>query len=284
MVTNFRQERLVRERRRPLYGALFLITLIIVLGRGPIFSFMGRAAHFIGIPFWGAGRVVADGADFAAEYARPKSALASDVIELRSKLGMREGIEATADALRAENKELKELLGRKMKGTHVLARVVSRPPLQVYDTLLIDVGSNEGVIQGAVVFANGEYAIGTVTRVYDSSSVVTLSSAPGETRTASVAELIPAEHASSTSSEKHELIFTGIGGGGFHAQVPKHLVISTGTPMVLPSFNTAVMGIITGERIPEDGSLKDIYGSLPFGINSLDWVSVQVPETPKVSP
>ncbi|HXK37454.1 MAG TPA: rod shape-determining protein MreC [Candidatus Paceibacterota bacterium] len=288
MPTNFRQERMVKEQRQKIYGALFLILVIIVLGRSSVLGAIGRFGHLIGLPLWhSADALQASGIDIAS-MTRTRASLIEENKVLHEQAELSDLRAKTIDALVSENEHLKELMGRDTKEDTVLARVLSRPPFEVYDTFIIDVGMHEGVSVGALVYGKGSFVIGSISRVMDRSSVVTLASAPGETRSVMVAESSGDEkQASSTTdtlSEKHNLVFAGIGGGGFRAQVPKQLHIAPGTMMALPTLNPSFIGIITTEYVPEDGSLKEIYGTLPFGINSLEWVKVVLALRTPVTP
>lgn len=276
MVTNFRQERLVREKRQKIYGALFLFILIVFLGRGPIFNFFGRIGHFMGIPFWQVDESLQSSDEYLTEYTKPKSALVEEVLQLKKQNTELKNKEAIISVLEQENSDIKKLFGRDENNKRILTRVLSRPPFQIYDTLIIDIGSINGVREGNLVYTEENYAIGKVSRVYDRTSVVTLFSSPKETYSVMVKSKLGEESTSSTKSLNNEITFIGIGNGGFEAQVPKHMEIENNTKMVLSSINPSIIGIITGESVPETGSMKQVYGSLPISIKSIDWVSVDL--------
>jgi cell shape-determining protein MreC len=281
MVTNYRQERLVKQKRQKLYGVLFIVCIIFALGRKPIFTFIGRVSHYIGIPIWKVENSLIDSLEYTSEIVKPKSVLVAELIELKRNQFSYSDREAIIEALKIENKGLKESQNRIIDDKNVLARVLSRPPLQVYDTLVIDVGSSDGVTLLSDVYSKNDYVVGVITRVFKNTSVVTLKSAPGEVHQIMVPNIIEnsSEHSStSKNSLLHSISFTGLGGGGFKAQIPKHLNIATNTPMILSSINSEVIGIITGESTDDSNSLKDVFGSLPFSINSIDWVTVKIKE------
>jgi cell shape-determining protein MreC len=288
MPTNFRQERMVKEQRQKIYGALFLILIIILLGRGPVLGAIGRLGHFIGLPFWHGASVIEGTSESIIGLTRTRASLISENATLQSQIELSDLQSKSYAAVLAENEHLKELMGREAKEQTVLARVLSRPPLEVYDTFVIDVGMYDGVSAGALVYGKGSFVIGTISRVMDRSAVVTLASAPGETRSVIVKEassdMGSASGTSDTMTENHNLVFTGIGGGGFRAQVPKQLHIAPGTIMALPTLAPSFIGVVTTEHVPEDGSLKEIYGTLPFGINSLEWVKVVLTDVAKTTP
>src|SRR5574344_293967 len=83
MVTNYRQERFLKERRQKIYGVLFLIVIIFILGRHPIFTFFGRVSHYIGIPIWRIENSVKDSIEYSTEMIKPKSVIVSELIDLK---------------------------------------------------------------------------------------------------------------------------------------------------------------------------------------------------------
>ncbi len=274
MVTNFRQERMEKERRRKLYGAFFVILIIFVLGRGPIFSFLGRIGSYIGLPLWRLDSSITESVDYLTEYSKPRSALVNEILTMRHELESKNGTDALIKTLEEENRNIRQLFGRNTDEKRLLARVLSRPPFQIYDTVVIDVGSIDGITEGSIVYIDSNFVLGKVTRVNYHTSVVTLSSAPGEHYPIMITS--EAEGSEIGNSSQNEVVFYGIGGGGFVAEVPKHVNVASGTSMVFSSINPTMIGIISGESIPETGSLKQVYGSLPYSIKSIDWVSVDI--------
>lgn len=270
-------------------GVFFVLLLVLALGWRPIFSGMGRVAHLFGLPLWHVETTVAHGVSLGEDEIRPKSALIDELIDLRAQVTESDAKVKSFDALVDENLHLKDELGRKVATTTVLARVVSRPPFSVYDTLVIDAGTREGVQVGALVYAAGPYVVGVVTRAEDLSSVVTLASAPGQSHTVMIEALPEAQifrTASSTSSDgldvpnDQEVTMVGQGGGGFVAEVPKQLKFAPGTPIMLETLSPSVIGNVTSEFMPADGSMKEVYGAFPFGLRSLEWVNVSLTPMP----
>ena len=67
--------------------------------------------------------------------------------------------------LRKENESLKAELGRSAAPEGVLARVLTTPERNLYETMLIDAGSDDGVTEGQVVYAFDSVALGTIAEV-----------------------------------------------------------------------------------------------------------------------
>src|SRR3989344_5593533 len=75
-------------------------------------------------------------------------------------------VQAQLDALYQENLDLKARLNRDARVGRILGAVLLRPPATPYDTLVIDIGSDEGVALGGTVSAGGTIMIGTILEGY----------------------------------------------------------------------------------------------------------------------
>ena len=120
MVTNYRHDRLIKERRQKIYGALFALALIFILGRGPIFSFLGRISHLIGIPFWKTSVTFSDTTDYLSEYAKPKSVVVNELLLLKQNSQNYNESKAIIETLTTENRNIKNLLGREIKDKKII--------------------------------------------------------------------------------------------------------------------------------------------------------------------
>jgi cell shape-determining protein MreC len=116
----------------------------------------------------------------AIEALSSKQQLIEKIGSLEESLGRALIAQEEAQMLRRENEALKKELGRESGTTAgVLARVLTLPQRTLYDTIIIDAGSAEGVVSGAVAFAFDAIALGTITDVGEHRSTVQLFSAPG---------------------------------------------------------------------------------------------------------
>ena len=60
---------------------------------------------------------------------------------------------STIAALLQENSDLKTMLGRPTAQNSIITSVLSKPPFESYDTIIVDAGANQGVEAGDSVFA-----------------------------------------------------------------------------------------------------------------------------------
>lgn len=201
--------------------------------------------------------------------AKVRDTLAStEVSNLQAQLASTTAALADRDALYSQNIELKKMLGRPQTSSQVLAAVLLRPPGIPYDTLLIDTGTDSGVVVGDLVFAAGTVAIGEVSDVYAHTSRVSLFSAPGRTYEAEVTlQAVP--------GSALPVSLQGQGSGSFAGQVPAGSVAAVGDEVTIPSLNNEVLGGITHIDAPSGSSFETLYVQLPVNIFSLLYVQVQ---------
>lgn len=195
------------------------------------------------------GQFKANGA-LAAENAQLKEALASTSARLIDR-----------DFLYAENQELKRELGRTVKDASVLAAVLLRPPGIPYGTLMLDVGRDNGVRDGDLVSSSGSAYIGRITVAYDTTSRVTLFSAPGQTYQGMLRGTIPVS-------------ISGEGGASLTGEVPAGIEVKSGDPVLLSGIMPQFAALVSSVVKPEGQSFQSIYLSLPANPLELRYVFV----------
>lgn len=192
----------------------------------------------------------------------------SEVQQLKATLASTTAALADRDLLYSQNSELKKMLGRPQTSTRVLGVVLLRPPGLPYDTLIIDSGTNSGIVVGDLVFAGGSVAIGEISDAYTTTSRVSLFSAPGRTYEAQVAP-------KATAGSVMPLTLAGQGAGSLSGEVPAGSAVSVGDPVVIPGLGTAFMGTVSHIDAPSGSSFETVFIQMPVSIFSLQYVQVQ---------
>ncbi len=171
---------------------------------------------------------------------------------------------ADRNALYQENLQLKQLLGRTTVSHTVLASVLQKPPGIPYDTLIIDIGATSGVKPGSLVFGGGSSVVGTVSEVYDTTSKVTLFSAPGESYQATLQKGTP-------------ISLSGDGAGSMSGEVPSNTSVKEGDAVLLPETLHAFAGSVSYVKQESGASFITVYVQLPVNVFTLQFVQVQMP-------
>lgn len=170
-------------------------------------------------------------------------------------------------ALENENQTLSQklanisaLFNSEKVSTGILAGIVARPPESPYDTLLLAVGKNEGVVIGQEAFGDGGVPVGVVSSVLADFSRVTLFSAPNTSTAGWVGHAnIP-------------ITIFGVGGGAMNASTARSAGIAVGDIVYVPGPGMLPIGNVA--RIDSDSSSPSITLRIQPTLNifSISWV------------
>jgi cell shape-determining protein MreC len=169
-------------------------------------------------------------------------------------------------SLVAENAKLRNLLNAPHAADALVARVVSRPPETLYDTLLIDQGSAAGVKEGNLVEYEG-IALGRVTSVGQGTAVVKLFSSPGDETDA----LLGTPGAIAVAK--------GMGGGAFELSVPQGVTLAVGDAVGANASHALLLGTVSGISAKPSDASQTVYVRSPVSLSDLDFIEI-VPGTP----
>ena len=166
-------------------------------------------------------------------------------------------------ALKNENADLKNILGRKNNSQkEILATILAKPFFSPYDTLVIDLGSADGIAVGDQVIALGNTYIGKISEVYSHSSKVTLYSSSGET----IDVLVGTSTVEKTA--------TGMGGGNFSLQMPVGSNVNIGDPIIIPSISANIFSTVEKIDSEPTDSFETVLFKNPVNISELQYVEV----------
>ena len=196
--------------------------------------------------------------------------------------------QALIQSLQTENEYLRSLLGKTpMDSNMILAGVIERPPRTPFDSLVLNIGSDQDILEGDMVFSDGLYAIGTITSVSNYSSTVTLFSSSGQKIDALINSSIEGAKdtvnigTTSTSTRANikdslsPVVVEGRGGGNFYIKLPKNIKVKIGDPVTWPSTETILLGAIEVVDSSEGEAYSQLYFKSPINMNSLRYVQIK---------
>lgn len=194
--------------------------------------------------------------------------------------------QALISSLQTENEYLREMLGKTPTSTNmILAGVIERPPKTPYDSLVLDIGSDQEILEGDMVFSDGMYAIGTISSVGNHTSTVTLFSSSGQKIDALINSPIEGEKdipnsttTASTAKAKNVLnpvVAEGRGGGNYYIKLPKNIKVKVGDPVIWPSTETILLGAVEVVDSSEGDAYSQLYFKSPINMNSLRYVQIK---------
>jgi cell shape-determining protein MreC len=193
---------------------------------------------------------------FQSTLVKENNALHTEIEALKLK-------EIDYDIITKENQELKSLLGRDPKSERVFARILSKPPRSPYDTMVLDVGTEQGVQLGDKVYLSGNVIIGLVTHLTSHTALVTLFS-NGDQKQGAVLE---------RTGATYELV--GKGAENMVLEVPKDTDVLWGDVFVYPALTPSIIGSVQYIDTSSQSSFKTVYIRFPGNVFSAKWVFVE---------
>jgi len=236
---------------------------VVVLTQAIFPGFLGGTLMKVARPVWRLEQAILGIARKVPAFFRTHISLEAEIVELRAELEEKDRILLDRDALAAENQLLKEEFGRSPAGKGILAAVLALPPRSPYDTLVLDIGEEGGVAEGALVRV-GPVAIGTIVRVHTRTSVVELYSAPGTETPLQLSHegaLVPIE-------------VVGLGNGAFTFTLPKETSVGAGDMVLMPGIQTILFGTVDSVDSTVTGSFHTAYFRSPVAFSSLRFVEI----------
>ncbi|MCC6520964.1 rod shape-determining protein MreC [Candidatus Nomurabacteria bacterium] len=193
-----------------------LIVIVVTLFCAGIFVYyapIARGLSWFGVtitrPLWSVRNTVANKTFLFKEHFRFKSSLIKENELLKSELAEKESFLADYASVLAENIKIKSLLGRTNTESTILGTILVKPNRSVYDTLILDIGSDDGVRVDTKVYVDGIIYVGDITSVTDKTARVTLLSTADKVTQVSI------------DGNDTTLDLVGNGGGSFEMNVPK---------------------------------------------------------------
>lgn len=263
MIHQFRDKKQIIRRKIIIKNVIVFGIFFILLGIG-ILSWTGILFNNIGKPIWKTEKIINDTLYDYNYILRKKSAVSNEnhnLIEENSNLKLSM---IDYQILKNEVNELKEILDRKPENSDfILGNILTKPNHSPYDTIIIDVGENQGVKEQNMVYGNGNIPIGKISKIYSKTSLVSLFTNPGQ-KTEGFMDITNAS-----------VELTGRGGGNFEMIIPIELQADKGTAIYLPSSTSLIIALVDEIiSVPTD-PFKKVLLSSPINVQNLKWVQVR---------
>jgi cell shape-determining protein MreC len=255
-----------REKKKKIFQIIKKIIFIgiiifcVFLLRNILGNFMGT----VGKPFVYLSTHISKPFTTITTYFRSKNSLQNEnqiLKKTNSTLSLQlEGYKILLD----ENNRLKKTLGIIDHEDFILGRVLSKPAQSPYDTILIDGGHDKKLVEGSLVYVEGIIPVGTIEKVFEKTSVVSLFSTSG------VKTIVRLEETG------NDVELVGRGGGNFELEFPRDASIVAGSHVYLPGYSKAHIATIG----PIVSDARDPYQKVlltsPININELTEVFISV--------
>ncbi len=242
---------------------VFSISILFIF-RSPIGRGLSLFAHAVASPFLSAKQGISQSANDVGLRLASKETLQAENDQLKKAVAELQLQNLERDILFNENIAMKESLGRiQNPAAFILGVILSKPPLSPYDTLVLDIGADMSVREGALVFAYGRVPIGTIAEVYPKSSLVKLFSTSGETTKVVV------------GGSNIQLDALGKGGGNFEVTLPREIQIAEGSEFSLPNISPQIVAIVRKVVSDPRDPFQKILAASPVTISQLKFVEIE---------
>lgn len=259
----YRQKSKKRSKRPVvvLVGIILFVaiaSLLLIKAHTPL----SRVMRIIGLPLWKAEIFLSNHTHSVSGFFRSRNDVIAENDALRAEHDLDQQKLLDYEVLKSEHAKILQDYGRDGTQNKILATVLVRPPQTPYDTLIIDIGSNNGIVSDDVVYTTGGIILGTVSEVSARTSNVTLFS-----RTNLMTPAI---------FERTNLAVTvrGIGGGTFEAQVPQEADIVKDDIVILPKLEPSPLGAVELVESSVKSAFKRVLIQTPINISYTRFVLV----------
>lgn len=253
-----------KRRSTQLFLLIFVVLFILYSGR----NIASTISETITIPMYAVRHFFETSSATIPVFVRSRLELLDHMHTLEQQIASQQGVADTLAYVMEENTELRSLLGA-TSSPRIAAGVIARPPHTPYDTLILDKGSDAGIVEHAPVYHGGGKAIGYVRSVLPHNALVTLFSSSGVTTSVYVFG---------------SNIFTtayGEGGGVIRISVPQGITVTRGDMVSMPGIDAGVLGLIDDIQSIASEPEQHAYVTSGVPIQSIRLVSVgNTPITP----
>ncbi len=165
--------------------------------------------------------------------------------------------------VRDENTKLRtELSYIKNPSDVVVARILAKPSQSLYNSLVIDQGSKDGVVLGQLVVTQGTIGLGKISSVSANTATVELFSGPQFD-----SNLV-------MNNQNITVPAKGKGGGNFEIHIPREIVVTDGDILGLPEHPSVAVGVVKSIIFDPRDPFQTVLARTPLNLQELNFVEV----------
>src|SRR3989344_1784447 len=154
-----------KPKHRTPWKVITIVVIFVLLSLiGFLFpNFLRRINTNLARPVWFIRDRALSSLSFASNFFKLKSTLVNANMALEDQIAFLKLKEIDYDTLVIETQNLKAHFGRTTSSNRILAFVLSKPPQSPYDTLVLDVGSEDGIAVSDKVYLSESILIVAIT-------------------------------------------------------------------------------------------------------------------------
>jgi len=264
MIYHQRDNRRKRVRFIKIFSLFIILIIFVSLLNAFAPHLFSPLVHAISRPLFSSQSLIGHSAVTLRDLVYSKQQLADENRRLREELKLINAIRTERDVYKKQVTELEETLGRVNDPTRmVFARILSKPGSSPYDTIIVDVGRDEGIQSQDLVLGPDDIVLGEVSEVYGKTSVIILYSSP--------------EHKTPVlvGNNTIEASAVGKGGGTFEIRLPRNVEVVEGDAVAATRFPTKPFGTIYKVMLEPTDTFEKVLFRNPLNINEMSSVLIQ---------
>jgi rod shape-determining protein MreC len=194
----------------------------------------------------------------------PKSILIKENKKLNDVIASNSTTLIENETLRQENDALrKELSYAKKINESILAEIIAKPNRSLYNSLIINRGSDDGIMIGQRVTSQGTIGLGEIAAVSKNTATVVLYSSPQFS-----GDLV-------IKNEKNIFVpAIGKGSGNFEIHIPREITIVDGDLLALPEYQNMIVGVVKSVTFDPRDPFQTVLARTPVNVQELRFVEV----------
>lgn len=193
----------------------------------------------------------------------PKKIILAQNVNLKNEIESYKAQLFELQLLRDENMQLRtEVSYIQDPSSIIFARVLAKPSRSLYNSIIIDQGSKDGIMLGQMVVTRGVLGLGSISSVSENTATVELFSGP---------------QFSSNLVMKNQNITVpakGRGGGNFEIHIPREIVVTDGDILALPEDPNIAVGVVKSITFDPRDPFQTILARTPINLQELNFVEV----------
>jgi rod shape-determining protein MreC len=213
-------------------------------------------------PLW-LGQAMVQGAERGIVSLAPKSSLIDQNTALKEQIKNMDAQLLELQSLKDENEKLRKELSYLPESRNVVgAQVLAKPSRSLFNSLIIDRGTDQGIQVGQVVVAQGTIGLGTISTVSKKSATVQLFAGPqfdGNLVVRNQDITVPAK---------------GKGSGNFEIHIPREIVVADGDLLSLPEYPSLTVGVVKSISFDPRDPFQTVLARTPVNVQELRFVEV----------
>lgn len=202
-------------------------------------------------------------AENAVSMAAPKKKIFLELQKMKEQEAAYQAQVLELQQLRDENAQLRTQASYMQGGnSKQTVQVIGKPNRSLFNTIIIDAGSDQGIREGQLVTSEHNLGIGTVASVSQKTAAVELFGGPqfaGDVFLTNKNITVPA---------------TGKGSGNFEIHIPREVTVSDGDLLAFPQNPGIIVGVVKSIIFDARDPFQTVLARAPVNVQELRFVQV----------